>query len=92
MSPTVDDLRNEIRSAVDRFERPGSTPFTKETLAAVCAALDYDVDSSRLPSKAQMRAGILWRIGELETDAPEDAPPQFRKAQLQTIAAALRPE
>ncbi|UPV72923.1 hypothetical protein M0R89_10220 [Halorussus limi] len=90
MSPTVDDLRNEIRTAVGRYERVESTGFTKEALAAICEAVGYDIDANRLPSKSQMRAGILWRIGELDDDDPEDAPRSFRKADLEAIAEALR--
>ncbi|MEF8826424.1 MAG: hypothetical protein V5A27_08825, partial [Halapricum sp.] len=82
MAKPVDDLRNEIRVAVGRFERVESTAFTKETLAAVCDAVGYEIDQGRLPSKPQMRAGILWRIGELEDDDPEQTPRAFRKAQL----------
>jgi hypothetical protein len=89
MAKTVDDLRNEIREAVGRFERIESTAFTKETLAAVCDAVGYEIDQERLPSKPQMRAGILWRIGELADDDPEQTPRAFRKAQLQAIADAL---
>ena len=90
--PTVDELRNEIREATDRYERIESTAFTKEALAAICEAVDYDIDTNRLPSKAQMRAGILWKLGEIETDDPELADSQFRKADLEVIAAELREE
>ena len=90
--PTVDELRNEIREATDRYERIESTAFTKEVLAAICEAVDYDIDTDRLPSKAQMRAGILWTLGELPTDDPEQAESPFRKAQLEAIAAELRDE
>ena len=91
--PTVDELRNEIREATGRYERIESTGFTKEALAAICAAVGYDIDDAgRLPSKAQMRAGILWTLGELSSDDPELAETQFRKAQLERIAAALRDE
>lgn len=89
MAPTVDDLRNEIRRAVGRYERVESTAFTKEALAAICEAVGYDIDTDRLPTKPQMRAGILYSLGELETDDPEQAQRAFRKAQLETIAAAL---
>lgn len=89
---TVDDLRNEIRQAVGRYERVESTAFTKEALAALCTALDYDIDTARLPSKAQMRAGILWRVGVLDEDDPDSADRPFRKAELESIAAALRRE
>ena len=89
MSPTVDELRNEIREAVGRYERPVSTAFTKEALAAICEAVGYDIDTDRLPTKPQMRAGILFALGELETDDPDRAQRPFRKAQLELIAEAL---
>lgn len=92
MSPTVDDLRNEIRTAVGRYERVESTGFTKEALAAICEAVGYEAETNRRPSKSQMRAGILWKIGELESDDPEEAPSSFRKAELEAIAEALRDE
>jgi hypothetical protein len=89
MAPTVDDLRDEIRLAVDRYERVESTAFTKEALAAICDAVGYDIDTDRLPTKPQMRAGILFALGELETDDPDRAQRPFRKAQLELIAEAL---
>ena len=93
MTQTVDNLRNEIREAVGRFQRVESTAFTKEDLAAICEDVDYDINKTRrLPPKAQMRAGILWKIGELEEDDREDADRPFRKAELQSIAAVLRDE
>lgn len=88
--PTVDELRNEIRLAVDRYERIESTAFTKESLAAICAAVGYDIDQQHLPSKPQMRAGILYSIGELDDDDPTEAQSAFRKAQLEAIARALQ--
>jgi len=90
MTKTVHELRNEIRQAVGRFERDISAAFTKETLAAICEAVDYDVDTNRLPAKAQMRAGILWKVGRLDDDDPDEADRSFRKAELEAIAAALR--
>jgi hypothetical protein len=90
--PTVDELRNEIREATGRYERIESTAFTKEALAAICEAVEYDIDTNRLPSKAQMRAGILWKLGELPDDDPERAESPFRKGDLEAIAAALREE
>ena len=92
MSPTVDALRNEIRVKVGRYERVESTAFTKEALAAVCEAVDYDVGDGPLPSKPQMRAGILWKVGELDDDDPDRADSPLRKAQLEAIANALREE
>jgi hypothetical protein len=44
MSPTVDELRNEIRRGVGRHDRIEPTAFTKEALAAICAAVGYEVD------------------------------------------------
>lgn len=92
MTQTVVDLRNEIRLAVDRFERPDSMAFTKETLAAVCAALDYDVDHDNFPPTSQMRAGILWKVGVLDEDNPAEADRPFRKAELERIADMLTNE
>jgi hypothetical protein len=89
MARTVDDLRNEIRVAVGRYERIESTAFTKESLAAICEAVGYDIDTNNLPSKAQMRAGILWRLDVLPEDDPGQAESAFRKGDLQTIAAAV---
>ena len=89
MAPTVGELRNEIRTVTGRFERPESTAFTKESLAAICEAVGYDIDTDRLPPKAQMRAGILHEIGELETDDSERAQTAFKKGQLEAVAAAL---
>ena len=92
MTKTVDDLRNEIRVAVGRYERVESTAFTKEALAAICETVGYDIEAARLPPKAEMRAGILWRVGVRETDDPESADRPFRKAELDAIAAAVRDE
>lgn len=90
MAQTVDDLRNEIRRAVGRFERPGSTAFTKESLAAICDAVDYDIETTDLPPKSRMRAGILWKIDVLEDADPDEADRPFRKSELEAIADALR--
>ena len=89
MAKTVDDLRNEIRVSVGRYERQESTAFTKEALAAICATVGYEIDADRLPPKPEMRAGILFALGELETDDPSKAETAFRKAQLQAIADAV---
>ncbi|RQH00801.1 hypothetical protein [Natrarchaeobius oligotrophus] len=89
MTRTVDDLRNEIRLAVGRYERIESTAFTKESLAAICDAVDYDIGDD-LPPKPQMRAGILWNIGVLPEDDPSRADRPFRKADLEAIESALR--
>lgn len=92
MAQTVDDLRNEIRQAVGRYERIESTAFTKEALAAICDAVNYDVDTNRLPAKSRMRAGILWKIDVLDEDDPDSAERPFRKAELESVAAALENE
>jgi len=92
MTRTVDELRNEIRLAVDRYERQESTAFTKEALAAICEAVDYEIDTSRLPPKSQMRAGILWKIGVLDDDDPNKAETPFRKEELRSIADSLQKE
>lgn len=86
MAPTVDEYRDQIRLAVDRFERPDSMAFTKETLAALCEAVNYDIDTDRLPPKAEMRAGILWQIGLTEEIDVDEANRPFRKTELKAIA------
>lgn len=90
MTPTVDDLRNEIREAVGRYSRVESTGFTKEALAAVCEAVGYDVGPGSLPPKAEMRAEIRSRVGLADDSDPESAGGPFRKADLEAIAAELR--
>jgi len=90
MAPTVGELRNEIRVAVDRFERPDSAGFTKESLAAICDAVGYEIDHDSYPPTDQMRAGILSAIGELESDDPDAAGSSFRKAELEAIAEYLQ--
>ena len=92
MASTVDDLRNEIRQAVGRHERIESTAFTKEALAAICDAVDYEIDSNRLPPTPQMRAGILWKIDRIDVDDPDEADRPFRKDELAAIAETLRSE
>ncbi|ODR83286.1 hypothetical protein BG842_14020 [Haladaptatus sp. W1] len=92
MVQTVNELRNDIRQAVGRHERIESTAFTKEALAAICTTVRYDIDTHNLPSKSQMRAGILWKIGELDDDNPEQTSHPFRKGELEAIAAALQDE
>ena len=87
MSPTVDELRNEIRVAVGRYERVESTAFTKEALAAICAAVGAEVDQPRFPSKAAMRAEIRQQVQGLDGDDGASTP--FRKADLEAIAAAV---
>lgn len=89
MAPTVDELRNEIRESVGRYERIESTSFTKEALAALCRAVGYDIDADgRLPPKSEMRSGILRTIGH-ETDTTGDFDRSFRKAELEAIWQAL---
>lgn len=92
MTRTVDELRNEIRQAVGRYERVESTAFTKEALAAICAAVNYDIDRSAgaLPAKAQMRAGILEKIGELDEDDPDATERPFRKPTLERLVVELQ--
>jgi len=87
MSPTVDDLRNEIRESVGRYERIESTGFTKEALAAVCEALDCDLATEPTPPKSEMRTAIRRAVGR---DAEDGG--AFRKADLEAIAAAIREE
>ena len=92
MSPTVDDLRNEIRVATGRHERLVSTGFTKEALAAICDELGYDVGDGKLPSKELMRAEIRSRVGLADDADAESAGGTFRKADLEAIAEALADE
>lgn len=92
MTRTVDDLRNEIRRQVGRHERVESTAFTKEALAAICEAVNYDVDTTALPAKPQMRAGILRNVGLGDDDDSSGTGRPFRKAELESIATALRTE
>jgi hypothetical protein len=90
MSPTVDELRNEIRVETGRYERVESTAFTKEALAAICEAVGYEIGTGTLPPKSEMRAGILRSIGELDENDPEEATRPLRKAELEAVAKALR--
>lgn len=90
MTPTVDDLRNEIRRAVGRHERVESTAFTKEALAAICEAVGEPVDGPPYPQKAEMRAAIRRKVvGDADPDGAERP---FRKGELEAIAAALGEE
>lgn len=89
MTPTVDELRNEIREAVGRYERIESTAFTKEALVAICEAVDADVDTDNRPSKQTMRASILFAIGERDAENSESVARPFRKAELVAIESAL---
>lgn len=83
MAPTVDELRNEIRVAVGRYERIESTGFTKESLLAICETLECDIEPDPRPSTAEMRAAIRRAIDRDGGDG------QFRKADLEAIASAL---
>lgn len=86
MSPTVHELRNQIRRRVDRFEREVDAQFTKEELAAVADAVGDDVDDPR-PSKGTMRAAIRRRTGIGQGDDEDGG--AFAKSDLEAIAAAL---
>lgn len=92
MTRTVDELRNDVRLAVGRFERVESTGFTKETLAAICRAVDYDVGAGRLPPKSEMRIAIRRRVGRAGGDDQDVDGGAFRKADLEAIAASLGEE
>ena len=92
VTQTVDELRNEIRQAVGRHERIESTAFTKEALAAICEAVNYCIDRDHIPSKSQMRAGILREIGVLKGDDPDGVERPFRKAELKAIVIRLQHE
>jgi hypothetical protein len=89
MAKTVDELRNEIRVSAGRFEREISATFTKEDLAALCDAVDYEITADSLPPKPEMRAGILETIGERDDGASGGVDRAFRKGELEAIAAAL---
>jgi hypothetical protein len=89
MAKTVDDLRNEIRVSAGRFEREISAAFTKEDLAALCETVGYDIDHDPLPSKPQMRAGILFAVGVRDDDEAEGTGQPFRKGELESIAEFL---
>lgn len=90
MAKTVDDLRNEIRVGVGRFEREVSADFTKEDLAAIAAAAGEAVGPKPLPPKAEMRSAIRRGIEGL--DAAADADRSFRKAELEAIVDAVASE
>ncbi len=82
----MSELRDEIRVSVGRYERVESTAFTKEALAAICDAVDADVDTDQIPPKPEMRAGIREAVPDL--DAGESDRP-FRKAELVAISDAV---
>jgi len=87
MSPTVNELRNQIRVGVGRFEREGSAGFTKEDLAAICEAVGHDVGAKPFPPKSEMRATVRERVDALDDSI--DADRAFRKAELEPLAASL---
>jgi hypothetical protein len=89
MTPTVDDLRNEIRECVGRHERLVSTGFTKEALAAIARDVGFDVGDGQLPAKEEMRAEIRSRVGLADDADPDAAGDAFRKADLEALADAL---
>ena len=89
MSPTVDELRNDIRTTVGRHERIEQVGFTKEELQAIAVAVGYLSESASRPSKARMRAGIRWRLGRREDDDPEGGRSGLKKDELLAVAAAL---
>jgi hypothetical protein len=88
MSPTVHDLRNQIRAEVGRFEREVDAQFTKEELAAIAKEVGYAPDGSPPPSKSQMRAGIRWRV-ELSETAEAASDGSFNKEELDAIATHI---
>ncbi|OVE85172.1 hypothetical protein [Natronolimnobius baerhuensis] len=92
MAKTVAELRNEIRKAVGRYERIESTGFTKEALAAICTSLGAEIETHKLPPKSEMRATILERIDAEDKVDPATLERSFRKAELQSINAALQDE
>ena len=88
MSPTVHELRNDIREATGRFEREFEASFTKEELQAICETLGVDIEDAERPSTTRMRRRIRARVGIAESpEAADDS--AFRKADLQAIAAQL---
>lgn len=89
-TPTVGDLRNEIRLEVGRFERRDSPPFTKEDLAAICEVAGSEIDTNQLPPKGEMRARILRRLDIRDGDTQDTVDRSFRKAELEAIHAALK--
>jgi hypothetical protein len=102
MSPTVHELRNEIRARTGRFERETNATFTKEELLALANSVGYAVEPGRMPSTATMRAGIRWQTGLLaERDRRVGTDPfemadvgdldsgTFRKAELEALVTLL---
>lgn len=87
MSKTVDELRNEIRVGVGRYERQVSSGFTKEALAAICESVDADVETAVIPGKDVMRQAISDEVAGV--DGSRDQTSGFRKGELEAIAAEL---
>jgi len=88
MSPTVHELRNEIRAATGRFEREVAASFTKEELRAICASLGIDADGTERTSTTRMRRHVRAAAGIAESPEAADESP-FRKADLQAIVERL---
>lgn len=84
MSPTVNEIRNQIRRSVGRFERELNAQFTKEELAAIANAVGQNSETPR-PSKQTMRENIRQRTG---LDESVDSG-SFTKSELERIADAL---
>ena len=87
MSKTVDELRNEIRVGVGRYERQVSSGFTKEALAAICESVDGDVETGSIPGKDVMRQAISDVVAGI--DSGRDQTSGFRKRELEAIATEL---
>lgn len=90
MSKTVDELRNEIRVGVGRYERQVSAGFTKEALAAICESLDADVETAVIPGKDVMRQAISDEVPGVTSS--RDQTSGFRKQELEAIASELDAE
>jgi hypothetical protein len=89
MAPTVGEFRDESRLAVGRDDRVESMAFTKESLAAICAAVDRETDAGRLPPKTEIRVTIRDAMAGLEP-TPDGADPPFRKPEPGTLAVTTR--
>lgn len=88
MSPTVHELRNQIRTKTGRFTREVNAQFTKEELDAIAGEVGHD-GGDRRPSKGAMRAAIRQRI---EIPGGDDRVDPFTKDELVTLADALSEE
>lgn len=89
MSPTVAELRNEIRVATGRFEREFDAQFTKEELVALANEVGYAVDGGSPPAKPNMRAGVRWRAGFRVDDDAATGGGTFVKSELEELAAIV---